>query len=98
LFNIQTILSSTKETDIRFSSINSKDKWVGCGQILKPKKTLTQKNKKKLGTGCIRVFHRNKSYDKVIIERDNKTNGDSKENINYVRKINTIYIIQIYEN
>jgi Protein of unknown function DUF262 len=83
LFNIQTILSSTK-ADMRFPFNKfKKDKWDIEHVNSQTEKHIDSKNRKSWALDVLEFFTGTKGFsDKVIIEKDNKTEAEiQKENI-----------------
>lgn len=83
LFNIQTILSSTK-ADMRFPFNKfKKDKWDIEHVNSQTEKHIDPKNRKKWALDVLEFFTGTKGFsDKVIVEKDNKTEAEiQKDNI-----------------
>lgn len=103
LFNIQTILSSTK-ADMRFPFNKfKKDKWDIEHVNSLTEKHIDSKNRKSWALDVLEFFTGTKGFsDKVIIEKDNKTEAEiQKENIELLsEKDNAICkkLIQILES
>ncbi|ENA1815567.1 DUF262 domain-containing protein [Flavobacterium psychrophilum] len=103
LFNIQTILSSTK-ADMRFPFNKfKKDKWDIEHVNSQTEKHIDSKNRKSWALDVLEFFTGTKGFsDKVIIEKDNKTEAEiQKENIELLsEKDNAICkkLIQILES
>lgn len=103
LFNIQTILSSTK-ADMRFPFNKfKKDKWDIEHVNSQTEKHIDAKNRKSWALDVLEFFTGTKGFsDKVIVEKDNKTEAEiQKENIELLsEKDNAICkkLIQILES
>lgn len=103
LFNIQTILSSTK-ADMRFPFNKfKKDKWDIEHVNSQTEKHIDSKNRKSWALDVLEFFTGTKGFsDKVIVEKDNKTEAEiQKENIELLsEKDNAICkkLIQVLES
>ena len=103
LFNIQTILSSTK-ADMRFPFNKfKKDKWDIEHVNSQTEKHIDSKNRKNWALDVLEFFTGTKGYsDKIIVEKDNKTEAEiQKENIKLLSEKDNAFcekLIQILES